>query len=74
MHLNSNVLTEKEAAQYLNLSRATLRRARMQGPRNGHIASPPYLKMGRSVRYLRKDCDKWLEEHRVTSHYVGNVG
>ena len=27
MHLNSNVLTEKEAAQYLNLSRATLRRA-----------------------------------------------
>lgn len=59
------VLTEVEASEYLGLSRATLRRARMQGQRSGHIDSPPYLKIGRSVRYLRADCDKWLEQHRV---------
>lgn len=57
---------EIEAATYLGLSRATLRRARMEGSRASHFASPPYVRLGRSIRYLRRDLEAWLEKHRVT--------
>jgi predicted DNA-binding transcriptional regulator AlpA len=60
-----STLTEIEAAEYLGLSRATLRRARMQGARSSYISSPPFLKIGRAIRYLKSDLDKWLEQHRV---------
>ena len=55
----SQKLKEPEAAEYLNMSRPWLRLGRMR--RNG----PPYLKIGRSVRYDIRDLDAWLEKHRV---------
>lgn len=47
-------ITEIEAARYIGMSRSWLAQARMRG--NG----PPYIKIGRSVRYLRSDLDAWL--------------
>jgi predicted DNA-binding transcriptional regulator AlpA len=59
------VLTEAQAAEYLGLSRATLRRSRMQGSRDKHCPTPPFVRLGRAIRYRKVDLDKFLEAHLV---------
>jgi predicted DNA-binding transcriptional regulator AlpA len=61
---SSNTLTEKQAALYLSMSRSFLRQGRMNGDREKRTPTPPYLKIGRSVRYLKIDLDNWLEQFR----------
>lgn len=56
---HANVYDEKEAAAYLGLSVKTL-----QARRAAHKA-PAYLKVGRSVRYLKDDLDALLAGCRV---------
>ncbi|MEO8401037.1 MAG: DNA-binding protein [Gammaproteobacteria bacterium] len=58
-------LTEKEASEYINMSRSFLRQDRMNGIRENRTQGPKFLKLGRSIRYLREDLDSWLLEHRV---------
>ena len=58
--------TEKETAQYLQISTSTLRQARMNGPRLGKFSGPPFVKLGRVVRYLKPDLDLWLQSHKVS--------
>jgi excisionase family DNA binding protein len=53
--------TEEEAAFYLGLSRSFLRQSRMDGIRQNRTPGPPFLKIGRAVRYLKEDLDGWLE-------------
>jgi predicted DNA-binding transcriptional regulator AlpA len=31
---------------------------------NGNLEAPPFIKIGRSVRYLKTDLDKWLEDRK----------
>lgn len=57
--------TEKEAAIYLGVVPSTLRRARMEGIRKARFESPPYIRVGRTIRYLKDDLDLWLEQHRI---------
>jgi len=57
-------LTEHEAARYVGMSRSFLRQDRMNGGREGRTPGPAFLKIGRSVRYLKEDLDKWLERFR----------
>lgn len=59
------VLNEIEASEYLGLSRATLRRARMEGNRNTHCPTPPFVRLGRAIRYRKVDLDKYLEANLV---------
>lgn len=56
---SSGPLTEKAAAEYLGLSVRTLQKRRFERQ------DPPYLKIGRSVRYRAEDLDKFLAAHRV---------
>ncbi|HEX4044868.1 MAG TPA: helix-turn-helix domain-containing protein [Gammaproteobacteria bacterium] len=56
---------EKEAAEYLGVSRSFLRQDRMNGPRKNRTSGPPYVKFGNSIRYLKEDLDTWLEQHKV---------
>lgn len=49
------------AASYLNTSRATLARWRVQG------GGPPFIKMGGRIRYDVEDLDAWLESRRRRS-------
>jgi excisionase family DNA binding protein len=63
--MNKRGFTEKEAAEYVGFSPSTLRQGRMTGARDGRIKTPPYVRNGRSIRYLREDLDRWLEENRV---------
>lgn len=58
--------TEEEAAYYIAMSRSFLRQDRMNGPRDGRAGGPPWVRIGRSVRYLRDDLDAWLQRHRAS--------
>ena len=53
------ILTEKEASKILGRAVQTLRNDRHT--RKGC----PYIKMGRSVRYLLSDIENFLAKHRI---------
>lgn len=59
------ILTEAEAAKYIGMSRAFLNADRQNGYREGRTKGPVYMKLGRSIRYHRKDLDEWLMGNRV---------
>ena len=59
------VLTEKETAEYIGMSRSFLRQARMNGDRKNRTPSPPYLRIGkRAIRYEISSLNSWLEQFR----------
>ncbi|WP_079877914.1 DNA-binding protein, partial [Vibrio parahaemolyticus] len=51
--LDKRVYTEQETALYIGMSRSFLRQARMEGQRKNRTAAPPFIKIGRAVRYLK---------------------
>jgi predicted DNA-binding transcriptional regulator AlpA len=57
-------LKEPEAAEYISMSESFLRQSRMDGIRENRTPGPPFVKIGRAVRYLREDLDAWLEGYR----------
>lgn len=61
-------LKEMEAARYIGMSRSFLAQARMDGQRTNRTPAPPFIKIGRSVRYLRQDLDNWLLQFRKFDH------
>jgi predicted DNA-binding transcriptional regulator AlpA len=61
------VYTTAEAARYIAMSESFLRQARMDGDRENRTPGPPFLKIGRAVRYLKHDLDAWLERHKASA-------
>ena len=59
-----DLMTEQPAAEHIGMSVAFLRAARQHGVLGNRTPAPPYLKIGRAVRYLRSDLDRWLAERR----------
>lgn len=57
------LLTQEQAADILQISPSTLQHLRVSG-RKGR-AGPPWIKMGKSVRYRRSDLDAWIENQVV---------
>lgn len=55
------ILTQEELAERMRVSPSTLAKARVTGD------GPPFLKIGRSVRYEVAAVDQWLEARRRTS-------
>ena len=56
-------LTEADAARYCGVTVARLRASRL---RSGALCDgPPYLLLGRTVRYSLADLDRWLAARRV---------
>ncbi len=62
---NRVVLRSPEAALYVGMSESFMRQARIYGDLPGRTPGPPYIKVGRSVRYLVTDLETWLAEHRT---------
>jgi excisionase family DNA binding protein len=64
---SSRMLTDREVAETLCVSVASVRRWRLlrQGPR--------FLKLGSSVRYRREDVDAWLASRPTGGTDVRNV-
>ena len=52
------LLTPKEAAEVLRVSLSWLAKARMRGD------GPPYVKVGRSIRYREADLLKWTKSRQ----------
>ena len=59
--LDKRGFREREAAEYLGMSTSFLRKDRMHGKRDGYTPGPRWIRIGRSVRYLKEDLDAWLE-------------
>lgn len=55
------LLTEIQAAEFLNLSTRTLQAWRIKG------GGPCFLKLGRAIRYRQADLNGWLET-RALAH------
>jgi predicted DNA-binding transcriptional regulator AlpA len=68
MNINKRALSEKETSEYIGMSRSFLRQSRMEGNRATRTPAPPFLKIGRSVRYLKEDLDNWLDSFFKQSH------
>ena len=60
--IRARTLRERDAAQYINLSPSFLKSARL-----GRCDGPPFVRLGRAVRYLVDDLDAWLERRRVSA-------
>jgi hypothetical protein len=55
-----NILTERETAEYLKVSRALLQKQRREK------TGPPFVKFGGCLRYRLDDIHDYLKNHRVT--------
>lgn len=73
-NLEKRVYTEQETAAYIGMSRSFLRQARMEGPRKNRTVAPPFIKIGRAVRYLKEDLDCWLDSHTKRDHLSQGEG
>jgi predicted DNA-binding transcriptional regulator AlpA len=60
--------TEQQASSYIGMSRSYLRQARMDGQREKRKSAPPFIKIGRSVRYIKDDLDSWLNHFQRFEH------
>jgi excisionase family DNA binding protein len=56
-----NLLSPKEAAKLLKVSLSWLAKARMQGD------GPPYIRIGRSIRYSEAALLQWLKSRQRLS-------
>ncbi len=64
--VNSPTLKDPEAAHYIGMSASWLRQSRMRG----NPGAPPYIKIGKAVRYLKADLDAWLQKLRHVEREV----
>lgn len=62
------VLTERETSAYIGMSRSFLRQSRMDGHGANRTPAPPFIKIGRSVRYLIEELDAWLDQFHKLEH------
>ncbi len=62
---SSDYFNTQQAAAYLQISASTLNKLRVFGD------GPPFVKMGRTVRYRRADLDAWTAKRlrKSTSDY-----
>lgn len=59
-HNDRNVLSDREAAQYIGMSASYLQHARLRNE------GPPFVRLGRrTIRYRVEDLQRFLGEHRV---------
>jgi predicted DNA-binding transcriptional regulator AlpA len=56
-HYRERLLTPREAAVFLRVSESWLAKARMRGD------GPPYVKIGRSIRYPEGALLQWTKAH-----------
>ena len=61
-------LTDKEASLYIGMGVSWLRHGRVTGDRFDRIHYPQFIKIGRSVRYLIEDLDRWFEQFKKFDH------
>ncbi|CAH1696801.1 DNA-binding protein [Hyphomicrobiales bacterium] len=59
--MSTDYMTPEEAAKYIKTSLANLAKRRCDGD------GPPYMRVGRLVRYRKSDIDNWMNARRVAT-------
>ena len=62
--MEKKVYKEAEAAGYICMSSSFLSQDRVYGAFENRTPGPKYIRIGRSIRYLKDDLDSWLDQHR----------
>lgn len=62
--MDKRVFKEVEAANYICMSRSFLSQDRVNGTLKSRTPGPKFIKIGRSIRYLKEDLDIWLDQQR----------
>ncbi len=62
--MDKRVFKEVEAANYICMSRSFLSQDRVNGTLKNRTPGPKFIKIGRSIRYLKEDLDVWLDQQR----------
>ncbi|WP_252579165.1 helix-turn-helix domain-containing protein [Legionella lytica] len=62
--MDKRVFKEVEAANYICMSRSFLSQDRVNGVLKNRTPGPKFIKIGRSIRYLKEDLDIWLDQQR----------
>ncbi|HAU1765221.1 TPA: helix-turn-helix domain-containing protein [Legionella pneumophila] len=62
--MDKKVFKEIEAANYICMSKSFLSQDRVNGALKNRTPGPKFIKIGRSIRYLKEDLDVWLEQQR----------
>lgn len=65
---NKRAFSEQEASEYICMSRSFLRQSRMEGNRENRTPAPPFIKIGRAIRYMKDDLDNWLNSFQRVEH------
>jgi predicted DNA-binding transcriptional regulator AlpA len=60
-----NYFSTRQAASYLGISESWLRQRRMVGNLYGQRPGPPFVRLGRAVRYCKPVLDRWLTQQSV---------
>ena len=58
------LMTEQEVAKLIGMSRSFLRQSRMEGQRQNRTDAPPFIRIGRAIRYRSRDVKQWVDEHK----------
>ncbi len=58
------LMDDQEAARYIGMSAAYLRKARCEGNIGDRTPSPAYIKIGGAIRYDKADLDRWIDEQK----------
>jgi hypothetical protein len=56
-------MKEEAAAEYIGMSVSYLRLSRMRGATKC-TSAPPFIRIGKAIRYLPRDLDAWIESRR----------
>jgi len=55
------LLTERQAAEYLGYVPTTLNAARSRGILGG-VPGPKFIRLGKTIRYRKASLDEWIEQ------------
>ena len=62
--MERRLISETEAAPFIGMSRQFLRKSRMNGNLPNHTPAPPFIRIGRAIRYDIQDLEAWIARHR----------
>lgn len=63
-NLESQLMSNKEAAHYLGVTEQMLRLSRHKKELFKGVQAPQYLKLGTAVRYRKDELDRWLNQFK----------
>jgi len=61
MNTETRLLTPKDAAKYIGMSAGFLAVARCHGNLSNRTPAPPFIRIGRTIRYDLQELDEWID-------------